>query len=191
MKFERFGQATPLDAKSFRRILDGFLRDDHKLFWTLCWYTGERPGAILQMKVEQCYEDAGRRRVRSQILFPASSRKDRKTREVPLARNLELALKAYAAPVTGYLFPSPYKPDQHITARAIDKAFRRAIARAGLVGQGYSLYSARRGFITELHRAGYDVRVIQALTGHSSLSMLARYIDVSPEQQRLAIDSLG
>ena len=32
--------------------------------------------------------------------------------------------------------------------------------------------------------------VIQALTGHSSLSMLSRYIQVSEQQQQSAIDSL-
>ena len=190
MKINRTGQATPLDAKTYRRILDGFARPDHKLFWSICWFSGERAGAVLKMKVEQIYQDPLKRIPRAEILFPARTRKDGKTREVPMHRTLDLILRAYQPPATGYLFPSALKEDKPLTVRALDSALRRALVRVGLENQGFSLHSPRRGFITELHRAGYDVRVIQALTGHSSLSMLSRYIDVSADQKRAAIAAL-
>jgi integrase/recombinase XerD len=67
---------------------------------------------------------------------------------------------------------------------------RRAIDRVGLSGLGYSTHSTRRGFITALHRKGFDVRVIQEITGHRSLTVLSKYIDVSDEQKRSALATL-
>jgi integrase/recombinase XerD len=96
-------------------------------------------------------------------------------------------LSAYQPPVSGFLFPSLYRADKHLTRQAMDKAFRRAVKKAGLQNKGFSLYSARRGFITWLNNQGYDIKVIQRLTGHKSINSLIRYIDVTDEQLKNAI----
>ena len=69
----------------------------------------------------------------------------------------------------------------------MDKVFRLAVQKAGLQHRGFSLYSARRGFITHLNEKGHSIKTIQSLTGHKSLSSLVQYIDVSDEQRRNAI----
>ncbi len=99
-------------------------------------------------------------------------------------------LSAYQPPEKGFLFPSLYRADRHLSRQAMDKAFRRALKKAGLENQGFSLYSARRGFITRLNEQGYDMKVIQKITGHRSLTSLIRYIDVSEQQLRTAIENL-
>jgi integrase/recombinase XerD len=96
-------------------------------------------------------------------------------------------LSAYRPPESGFLFPSLYKSGQHLSRQAIDKAFRRALKKACLENKGFSLYSARRGFITRLNEQGYDIKVIQKLTGHKSIGSLIRYIDVTDEQLKSAI----
>jgi integrase/recombinase XerD len=96
-------------------------------------------------------------------------------------------LKAYQPPEAGFLFPSLYKADKHLSRQAIDKAFRRAVKKAGLQNKGFSLYSARRGFITRLSEQGYDIKLIQQLTGHKSVNSLLRYIEVTQEQLKNAI----
>jgi integrase/recombinase XerD len=98
-------------------------------------------------------------------------------------------LAAYEPPETGFLFPSLYRSNRHLSRQAMDKAYRRALKKAGLQNQGYSLYSPRRGFITHLNSLGFDIKVIQKLTGHKSLSSLVRYIDVSESQLKNAIDN--
>jgi integrase/recombinase XerD len=98
-------------------------------------------------------------------------------------------LKNYETPAAGFLFPSLYRGDRHLSRQAMDKALRRALKKAGLESQGYSLYSPRRGFITRLDELGYSMRMIQAVTGHRSLAALGRYIEVSPEKKRNVIDS--
>lgn len=187
MKISRFGQATPLDKKNFLKISDGFLNEQHRLFWAIAYYTGERPITILRSLVTAFYSDPQNRTPRETILFPAPGRKDRKSREVPLHRNLKLTLKAYLPPMDGFLFPSFYRDGEHFSVRAMDKSLRRSLRRCGLENQGYTLYSPRRGFITELARRGIHPRVIQSLTGHSSLSSLQRYIEISDEQRISAI----
>jgi integrase/recombinase XerD len=189
MKILRFGQATPLNQKTYQQISNCFATDVYKVFLGIAWYTGERPDAILKMDISHIYLDPDDRKVRDTILYPSTNRKDKKTREIPTHHSLKLILRAYQPPKEGFLFPSLYKQSQHLSRQAIDKAFRRALKKAGLENQGYSLYSARRGFITHLSKLGYDIKIIQKLTGHSSLTSLIRYIDVSDEQLKNAIEN--
>jgi integrase/recombinase XerD len=181
------GQATPLNQITYQEISNHFVTDCHKLFLAISWYTGERPEAILSMDVNHVYEDVARRKPRDTVLYPLFNRKDKRTREVPSHWALKLMLGAYKPPEKGFLFPSLYRADKHLTRQAIDKAFRRAVKKAGLHNKGFSLYSARRGFITHLNEQGYDIKVIQRLTGHRSINSLIRYIDVTDEQIRNAI----
>jgi integrase/recombinase XerD len=148
VKILRFGQSTPLCMTTYNQISNCFVTEVHKLFLGIAWYTGERPEAILSMDVSHVYSDLRKRQPRETVLYPANHRKDKTTREVPTHRALKLMLSAYEPPEHGFLFPSLYKSDRHLSRQAMDKAFRRALKKAGLENQGYSLYSARRGFIT-------------------------------------------
>ena len=187
MKIAGLGQSTPLCQTTFNQISNFFTTDCHKLFLAIAWYTGERPEAILSLDVKHIYLDVLRRQPRDTVLYPAFTRKDKQTRELPLHRALKLMLAAYQPPEKGFLFPSLYKADQHLSRQAMDKALRRAVKKAGLDNQGFSLYSARRGFITHLNNQGYDIKLIQKATGHRSLTSLVRYIDVTDDQLKNAI----
>ncbi len=187
MKICGVGQATPLNPITYQQISNQFVTDCHKLFLAIAWYTGERPEAILSMDVKHVYEDVARREPRDTVLYPLSNRKDKRTREVPTNWALKLMLSAYHPPESGFLFPSLYRADKHLTRQAMDKAFRRALKKAGLQNKGFSLYSARRGFITRLNDQGYDIKLIQQLTGHRSINSLVRYIHVTDDQLKNAI----
>lgn len=189
MKVSRFGQSTPLDPRTYQQISNCFDTEVYQIFWALAWYTGERPQAILRMRVGDVYVNPEQRIVRDSVLYSAINRKDKQSREVPIHRALKLMLGAYEPPKEGFLFPSFYKEKRHLTRQAADQAFRVALEKAGLNNQGYSLYSARRGFITHLRRLGYDIKVIQKLTGHRSLNSLVRYIEVSEEPLKNAIEN--
>ena len=187
MKICRNGQATPLTPLTYQQISNHLRREKHKLFLGIAWYTGERPEAILSVDVNHLYENSAQRLPRDTIIYPGVNRKDNKTREVPTHWALKLMLAAYQPPASGFLFPSMYDSEQHLSRQAIDKAFRMAVKKAGLENRGFSLYSARRGFITHLNEKGQSIKTIQSLTGHKSLSSLVQYIDVSDEQRRNAI----
>jgi integrase/recombinase XerD len=48
--------------------------------------------------------------------------------------------------------------------------------------------SGRRGFITELANHSVGIKVIMELAGHSQLGTTQRYINVTPEQKRKAVE---
>ncbi|GAB4209661.1 MAG: site-specific integrase [Coleofasciculaceae cyanobacterium] len=187
MKVNRHGQSEPINEQVYRKISKYLLQLNHKLIFDIAYYTGERWGAILQLQVSDVYRNANRRQLHDQITFRANTRKDGTTRQVPINPDLKLRLQAYIPPDIGYLFPSPTQLGKPLSFRAASRALERALERAGLKELGYSTHSTRRGFITDLHNKGVAIRVIQSITGHKSLSVLSRYIEVSEQQRYSAI----
>jgi integrase/recombinase XerD len=188
MKIDRHGKATPICFGEYNRLRSGFICRSHRLILDIAYYTGERWGAILRLQVEDVYADPHSSIPHADITYRKETRKDNTTRQCPIAKALDLRLRLYQPPTTGYLFTSIVKVGDHLSDRAADAAFRRAVARSGLDGLGYSTHSTRRGLINRMHDAGMSLKVIQSITGHKSLSVLSGYIDVSDSQRRHAIE---
>lgn len=73
-------------------------------------------------------------------------------------------------------------------SQTIQNPFRELYRAAAI--DNASSHSGRRTFITQLSERGVSVRVIQALARHSSLSTTQRYIDVSVDKLRSAVEGL-
>lgn len=187
MKKNRFGQAEPLTKDEFRQVLTELKSESHRLIFALCWYTCERPITILRLQVDDIYTNPAKSLPREKLLIPANTRKDRRTRELPIAPALRWELKAYHPPASGYLFPGS-QIESHLSFSAYFKALQRAFIRLGW--RGFTTYSTRRGSLTELSRGGFSLRQIQAVSGHASLSSLQRYLEVSPAEVERAIATL-
>lgn len=177
------------DVLKIRRQL---INCQHRLFWDIARFTGERWGAIAQLQVLDVYEDAYRSRPRPEITFQARTRKarpdgNRETRQVPVHPALKEILEAYRPPLEAYLFPSRNQPGRPITWSAADKFFRAALFRAGIDQKGISTHSTRRSFITTLYRRGCDLKTLQKITGHRDIKSLLEYVEVSPDRVRSAI----
>ena len=73
----------------------------------------------------------------------------------------------------------------HMTTRAIEKAFKRTAARAGLPSR-YSIHCLRHTYACELYKAsGYNLRLVQKQLGHSHIGTTQVYADVvEPDMQR-------
>lgn len=188
MKVDRYGKAEPLKFEEYKKLRDGFILESHRLVLDIGYYTGERWGAILRLRVEDVYQDPIASVPHKDITFRKQTRKDKETRQCPIAKLLALRLKIYHPSPCGYLFPSTLKVGKHLSDRAMDAALRRAMMRTGLTGLGYSTHSTRRGLINRMHDAGKSIKVIQSITGHKSLSVLSGYIDVTDEMRRNAIE---
>jgi len=57
--------------------------------------------------------------------------------------------------------------------------------------RGATSHSGRRGFITALANHSVGIKTIMELAGHRQLSTTQRYISVTPEQKRRAVELVG
>ena len=158
-------------------------------------YTGERIGAVCQLRVIDVYADPVNRVPADYVFFPAWIRKaspngTRENLSVPMHENLAAFLSLAHPPEGKWLFPSSRRSGNPVSPKSADKWFRQGLVRAGLNHKGYSLHGTRRTFITMLVRSGVPLPVIRKITGHKSLETLKRYVEVDPEECRNAINRL-
>jgi len=78
----------------------------------------------------------------------------------------------------------------HMTARALEKAFKRTAAKADLPGY-CSIHSLRHTYACELYKAsGYNLRMVQKQLGHSNSRITEVYADVMNPDLRRALERL-
>ena len=65
--------------------------------------------------------------------------------------------------------------NRHLSENAIQSAFRKMVIAEGL-NPKITLYSFRHTFLTELARAGVDVRTLQEIAGHSEIRTTEGYL---------------
>jgi integrase/recombinase XerD len=194
-KNNRFGKAEVLNDKELDRIFNQLMSRQHKLFFSIARYTGERFGAIRQLELPHVYYYD--RKPLQYITFPAYLRKSlptgqRETRQAFIVPRLSELLTAYCPKDFDeiYLFPSKTKDGLPITWKAADNFLRRAVNYAGLSHRGISGHSLRRSFITKLSNNGMDVHHIQRITGHKSLSVVQSYIETNPTKLNQALTNI-
>ena len=107
--------------------------------------------------------------------------KDRYTMlSVRLLAELRHYYKKYRPKI--YLFPSSFKKrkDKPLSYETVRSIYEEARKRAS-VKKGVGLHTLRHSFATHLLEAGYDIRKIQVLMGHTKLSTTMIYLHVSRE----------
>src|ERR1700748_1661584 len=80
-------------------------------------------------------------------------------------------------PQERWLFPGRRR-GLHLTTRQLSRLFHETADAAG-IRKRISLHSLRHSFATHLLESGVDIRLIQALLGHSKLDTTARYTRVA------------
>jgi site-specific recombinase XerD len=138
-----------------------------------CYGAGLRISEAVALRVSDI--DSKRKLIRVQ------QGKGRKDRYVMLSDRLLNVLRIYwrAARPVEWLFPS-WREGHHMQSAAVSLACREACARSG-IGKRITAHTLRHSFATHLLDNGTDVRVIQALLGHSRIDTTARYTQVSPQ----------
>ena len=66
----------------------------------------------------------------------------------------------------------------HVGVHVLEDGFARARRAAGITRPGVRFHSLRHSFATHMLEAGVDVRVLQALLGHSRVETTSRYAQV-------------
>jgi integrase/recombinase XerD len=85
---------------------------------------------------------------------------------------------------SAFLFASQKR--DHFTANTLQAVISSLYRRVGF--EGCSSHTGRRSFITKLASAGVGARVLQELAGHRNLATTQRYIDVTENMKKLAVE---
>ena len=138
---------------------------------TTAYATGLRASEVTGLKITDI--DSGRKVIR------VEHGKGGKDRYVMLSPQLLGILRTYwrLARPTRWLFPSRAET-RPIDRQVLYAACRSACTAAGL-DKHVTVHTLRHSFATHLLEDGADIRIIQALLGHSNLSTTARYTQVA------------
>ena len=140
----------------------------HHVIFSTMYGTGMRVSEAVHLRAADI--DSQRMMIRIELS------KGHKGRDVQLSPKLLELLRCYWRKVRPgeWMFPGEI-PDHPLTRAAVGDAVAQASQRAGLK-KHTSPHSFRHAYAVHLLEAGTDVRRIQLLLGHRSLSTTARYL---------------
>jgi site-specific recombinase XerD len=157
-----------LSPEEVKRFLSCVRRRKARTVLTVCYAAGLRVSEAVALKPADI--DSKRMTIR------VDQGKGAKDRYVMLSEQLLLILRdwyRFARPTT-WMFPGVI-PGTHITRASINQACALGCKSSGL-SKPVSPHSMRHAFATHLLERGTDLRTIQLLLGHRSLSTTARYL---------------
>jgi integrase/recombinase XerD len=168
-----------LSQKEIKRILAMAPSLKAKVMLSLAYGCGMRAGEVVRLKVGDI--DSAQEIIR---IVQSKGRKDRNVmlpsdilgllrewwKERPVGQD-----KDQPAPER-LLFPG-YR-GKHLSTRQLSRLFLETAREAGITKR-VTLHTLRHSFATHLLERGVDIRVIQALLGHSKLTTTARYARVA------------
>jgi integrase/recombinase XerD len=168
-----------LSPEEVKRVLTMATSLKARAMLTLAYGCGLRAGEVVRLRSGDIDSE--------QMIIRIVQSKGRKDRHVMLpAEVLALLRQWWKARPTAYnvggtpeqrwLFPG--RRDQPLTTRQFGRLFKEA-AKAAALRKTVSLHSLRHSFATHLLERGEDIRVIQALLGHSKPETTARYSRVA------------
>jgi site-specific recombinase XerD len=167
---------TVLSKDQVWKIVSAPSNIKHRLILMTTYAAGLRSAEVRRLKPEHI--DSQR------MLIKVVDGKGRKDRYTMLSTTLLDELRRYykACRPQSYLFPSTYKKnkDKPLSYEAVRSVYEKARKKVG-VKTGEGLHTLRHSFATHLLEAGYDIRKIQVLMGHSRLSTTMIYLHVSRE----------
>ena len=169
-----------LSPEEVKRVLTMATSLKAQAMLTLAYGCGLRASEVVRLRVGDID--------REQKIIRIVQSKGRKDRHVMLPAEVVKLLRQWwkarpaardagVAPEQRWLFPGRSK-HQPMTTRQFARLFKEAAKAAGL-RKAVSLHSLRHSFATHLLERGRDIRLIQALLGHSKLETTARYVRVA------------
>ena len=160
-----------LSPEEVLRLLEAAPSFSYHVIFSTMYGTGMRVSEALHLRASNI--DSQRMMIRIE------QSKGHQDRYVPLSPKLLELLRTYWRKVRPqeWLFPGQ-DPNQPLSREAVGQAITHASQRAGLT-KDTSPHSLRHAYAVHLLEAGTDLRKIQLLLGHRSLSTTARYLHLA------------
>ncbi|HET7833193.1 MAG TPA: site-specific integrase [Gallionella sp.] len=102
-------------------------------------------------------------------------------RTVPLSPACIAMLRSLPRSIDGYVFP--------VTIQALKQAYERAVARAGI--DDFTFHDLRHDALTRLSKMGFSVLELRAISGHTTTTMLQRYVSIDAGDLASRLAAIG
>lgn len=160
-----------LSPEQVQQFLGGVSNLKHRAVLTTCYAAGLRISEALHL--QPSHIDSQR------MVIRIEQGKGQKDRYVMLSARLLEMLREYwrREKPQGWLFPGHY-PTRPLSKDAVAAACQKARLQSGLT-KPITPHGLRHAFAVHLLEAGADVRTIQLLLGHRSLTTTARYLRIA------------
>ena len=164
----------------------------NRLVIILSYYVGLRACEIASLKVGDVVDGEGN--IKDTVLLTKEMTKGSVANSVYLSEFVKKEIQKYLESNTERLVTLKsaliysQRTGGHFSSQTLQILFKTLYANVGI---NASSHSGRRKFITDLSEKGVSVRVIQELARHRNLATTQRYIDVSVDKLRNAVNLVG
>ena len=163
-----------LSKDEVKRLIAAINNSKSRLMISLLYACGFRVSELVNLKVNDI--DFGEK---SGHARQAKGKKDRMFNlPVSLIEPLKRQAEIQKQDNSEFLFSGP---NGKLSTRNIEKIVKRAALKAG-ISKRVMPHTLRHSFATHLLEDGVDIRFIQVLLGHASISTTELYTHISPEQ---------
>lgn len=186
---------TEKQVKQVKRVLNSSKMtkygDRNRLVMVLSYYVGLRSCEICSLTVGDVIDGEGN--VKEQVILKSHQTKGSKCNSIYFSGFVRDEIGNYLSKYSDLKERTTERLIQSqkgggFTSQTLQNLFKHLYKSVGL--DDCSSHSGRRTFITTLSERGISVRVIQELARHSDLGTTQRYIDVSVDKLKNAVESV-
>ncbi len=160
-----------LSLEEVNKVLNATLNPRNRLIFEVAYSAGLRISEVIALKPEHI--DSQRMLIR---IEQSKGNKDRYTvLSKKVLHNLRSHWDVYR-PST-YFFTPNYS-DEPLSESIVRKVFKKSLIKSG-INKNCSFHVLRHSFATHLLEAGYDLRKIQVMLGHKSITTTTVYLHVA------------
>ena len=163
-----------LSKEELERLFNAATNQKHRAMLMTTYAGGFRVGELVRLKPIHIESD--------RMLIRVDQGKGNKDRYTLLSKRLLLDLRNYwrAYHPKTWLFPGR-NSDKPLTTKSAEYAYNIAKWRAG-IKRGRGIHTLRHCFATHLLEAGVDLRTIQMLMGHRSITTTMIYFQITSKR---------
>lgn len=189
------GASRPLEPREVKRLLtvvsnSNRNRERNTMLIKTLLYTAGRISEVLFLKVSDVWDGEN---VYPSLVFRKT--KNKHTRRIPInsnfASDLEQYIKGNSLNLTDPLIPSTRATNgsKHINPTAGSLLVKNLMVSAGIMD--CSAHSTRKFALCHMMRNNVNLRTLQAISGHRSISSLEHYLYSSSDEVSQAIESIN